>query len=218
VIDIAAIEDNRMVADWLRAWVDDLPGMSLAAVTETVDELLHARIEPLDVVVLDAVLRADPDPALNVRRLINAGHRVLVIDGSSEPNSAAPTLAVGAHGYLTRDHGLTALTVTLGAIASGGTAWSIGPAMAAEPGGFPVRPYLSEREHALLMAYASGMTLDSAARHLGISPGTAKTYLKRIKDKYRQAGVPVYTKLDLAERVRADCAGGTCPRRVPMHH
>ena len=58
----------------------------------------------------------------------------------------------------------------------------------------------------------AGLTLDSAARSLGISPETARTYLKRVKAKYHQAGLPVYTKLDLAEQVRADCTAGTCPR------
>jgi len=60
------------------------------------------------------------------------------------------------------------------------------------------------------MAYVSGLTLDSAARSLGISPETARTYLKRVKAKYHQIGLPVYTKLDLAQQVRADCTAGTC--------
>jgi hypothetical protein len=55
------------------------------------------------------------------------------------------------------------------------------------------------------MAYVSGLTLDAVARSLGISTETARTYLKRVKAKYRQAGLPVYTKLDLAEQVCADC-------------
>jgi len=59
------------------------------------------------------------------------------------------------------------------------------------------------------MAYVSGLTLDSAARSLGISPETARTYLKRVKAKYHQVGRPVYTKLDLAQQVRADCTLGT---------
>jgi hypothetical protein len=56
----------------------------------------------------------------------------------------------------------------------------------------------------VLLAYASGMTLDSAARLLGIRPETAKTYLGRVKAKYLRAGRPTYTKLDLANRVRED--------------
>ena len=53
-------------------------------------------------------------------------------------------------------------------------------------------------------AYAAGMTLEAAARRTGIRPSTAKHYLERIKQKYRSAGRPTYTKLDLAARVRED--------------
>jgi two-component system, NarL family, nitrate/nitrite response regulator NarL len=48
------------------------------------------------------------------------------------------------------------------------------------------------------------MTLDAAARRTGVRPATAKNYLERIKQKYRSAGRPTYTKLDLATRVRED--------------
>jgi tetratricopeptide (TPR) repeat protein len=60
---------------------------------------------------------------------------------------------------------------------------------------------LSAREHALLTAYVSGMTLDAAARHIGIRPTTAKTYLRRVKAKYQAVGRPANTKVELARRV-----------------
>jgi two-component system, NarL family, nitrate/nitrite response regulator NarL len=214
VIDVAAIEDDRMFADCLRAWAAPLPDIRLAVVTRTVEEFLRTAPDRRFVVVLNPALRADPDPAHSVRRLIEAGHRVVVIDGSADLAMVERTLAAGAHGYLTRDHDMAALAAALRAIASGGTAWSVGPSMPAGPGGAPGRPPLSEREHAVLMAYVSGLTLESTARSLGISPETAKTYLKRVKAKYRDAGLPVYTKLDLAERVRADCSSGASPRAV----
>jgi len=211
VIELAAIEDNRLLIDGLRAWAETVPDIHLAVVAATVDELLQDPSGPPDVVLLNPWLRADPDPAANVRRLIDAGHRVLLIDGSADLSMVAPSLAAGAHGYLTRDHDTAALARALRGIAAGGTPWSPGPTRA--PGASGVgRPPLSEREHGILMAYVSGLTLDSAARRLGISPETARTYLKRVKAKYRRCGLPVYTKLDLAQRVRADCAEGTCQR------
>lgn len=209
VIDVAAVEDNRMFADGLRAWAATLPDIRLAMVTSTIEELLRTSAGRRFVVLLNPALRADHDPEQNVRRLVEAGHRVVVIDGSVDLAMVARTLAAGAHGYLTHNHDMAALAATLRAIASGGTAWSLGPTLAAEPAGPPARPPLSEREHAVLMAYVSGLTLESTARSLGISPETAKTYLKRVKAKYRDAGLPVYTKLDLAERVRADCSSGS---------
>jgi two-component system, NarL family, nitrate/nitrite response regulator NarL len=208
VIELAAIEDNRLLIDGLRAWATTQPDMHLAAVTATVDGLLQTPSRRYDVVLLNPVLRADPDPAVNVRRLIGAGQRVLLIDGSADLSMVARSLAAGAHGYLTRDHDTAALARALRTIAAGGTAWSPGPTRA--PGAkTPGRPLLSEREHGVLMAYVSGLTLDSAARRLGISPETARTYLKRVKAKYHQAGLRVYTKLDLAQQVRDDCTSGT---------
>jgi DNA-binding SARP family transcriptional activator/tetratricopeptide (TPR) repeat protein len=60
---------------------------------------------------------------------------------------------------------------------------------------------LSVREHALLTAYVSGMTLEAAARQVGIRPTTAKTYLSRVRAKYQAIGRPAHTKLELARRV-----------------
>jgi hypothetical protein len=48
------------------------------------------------------------------------------------------------------------------------------------------------------------MTLEAAARHIGVKPGTAKTYLDRVKAKYGDVGRPAYTKLQLAQRLRED--------------
>jgi two-component system nitrate/nitrite response regulator NarL len=154
VIEVTAIEDDATLAEGLRAWAAALPGICLAAVTPVVDEMLRLRLGKRDVVLLTLSLRGDPDPVLNVQRLVR------VSDGTVRPS--APV-----HGF----------------------------------------PLLSEREQLVLMAYASGLTLDSVARRLGISRETARTYLKRVKAKYKRAGMPAYTKLDLADRLRASQAG-----------
>jgi two-component system, NarL family, nitrate/nitrite response regulator NarL len=208
MIKLAVIEDNLLLIDGLRAWAATMPDIDIAAVTATVDDLLQNLPGPYDVVLLNPVLRADPDHAANVSRLIDTGYRVLLVDGSADPTMVATSLAAGAHGYLTRDHDTDALARTVRGIAAGGTSWSLGPTRAPGARG-PGRPSLSEREQGILMAYVSGLTLESAARRLGISTETARTYLKRVKAKYRRIGHPVYTKLDLARQVRDDCTTGT---------
>ncbi len=65
-------------------------------------------------------------------------------------------------------------------------------------------PRLSGQERAVLLGYASGLTLAAAARRAGIRPATAKKYLERIKQKYADCGRNAYTKLDLATRARED--------------
>jgi two-component system, NarL family, nitrate/nitrite response regulator NarL len=123
MIKLAAIEDNLLLIDGLRAWAATVPDIDIAAVTATVDDLLRNLPGPYDVVLLNPLLRADPDPAANVRRMIDAGHRVLLVDGSADPIMVATSLAAGAHGYLTRDHDTAALARTVRGIAAGGTSW-----------------------------------------------------------------------------------------------
>ncbi|MEV6307223.1 hypothetical protein AB0M10_01305 [Streptomyces sp. NPDC051840] len=65
-------------------------------------------------------------------------------------------------------------------------------------------PRLAPKELQILLDYVSGMTLKSAARRAGVTPNTAKDYLSRVKTKYRLAGRPAYTKIDLAHRVQED--------------
>jgi two-component system nitrate/nitrite response regulator NarL len=65
-------------------------------------------------------------------------------------------------------------------------------------------PRLSQQEQAILIAYASGLTLQSAASRAGVKVGTAKEYLDRVKLKYRRAGRPANTKIELALRARED--------------
>ena len=211
MIDIAVVEDHRMLADGLHAWARGTGEIRVVASAASVEQFLGGMSTPAHVVLLDPTLRAEPDPVRNVSRLLDAGHRVLVVDSSPVPSSLTPLLAAGAHGYLTRDHGLEALAASVRAIASGSTSRALDPAaeLAAGAGGnLPRRAPLSEQEYRVLMAYTSGVTLESAARRLGIRPATALTYLKRVKAKYRRAGIPVATKLELAEQVHRDCASG----------
>jgi DNA-directed RNA polymerase specialized sigma24 family protein len=69
------------------------------------------------------------------------------------------------------------------------------------------RPRLSPQEQAVLSAYASGSTLQSAARRAGVAYGTARAYLERVKQKYSEAGRPARTKLELADRLGEDRIG-----------
>lgn len=212
MIDVAVVDDDLMLREGLRAWLDEAGDLRLAGTAATVDELLAAPLGGVDVTLLDLVLRDGSDPAINVRRLVEAGHRVLVVSVWPDPMQATVTFAAGAQGYLTKDHDLAALAEAVREVAAGGTAYTAELAFACLRDSRPSRPALSPRERAVLLAYASGLTLTAAARRVGVRPDTAKTYLERVKAKYREAGRPTYTKLDLANRVREDGLPGPVPR------
>jgi DNA-binding NarL/FixJ family response regulator len=204
LIRLAAIDDDRMLLDGLRAWAAGVEDLVLVGTEATVDGFLAGGFGAVDVVLLDLALADGSEPARNVRRLVGSGHRTLVVSVSHDPRRIAATFAAGAHGHVTKDHDLDALAEAVRAVAGGAAVFSPDLADACLRDPRPGAPRLSRREEAVLVAYASGMTLKSAARHLGMRPGTAKTYLDRVKAKYQEAGRAAATKLELADRARAD--------------
>ena len=204
MIELAAVDDDRMLLSGLAAWLADATDLRLVTTTDTVDRLLRHGTDGIDAVLLDLLLADHSDPADNVRRIAAAGPRVLVVSVVAEPDQIMAAYAAGAAGYLTKDRDLDELARTVRDIASGRDPCPPELAFAMAHDKRPGRPRLSAQELRLLLAYVAGMTLDAAARHTGIRPATAKHYLERIKQKYRSAGRPTYTKLDLAARVRED--------------
>ncbi|MEU3907601.1 response regulator transcription factor [Streptomyces goshikiensis] len=230
VITVAVVDDDRMLLDGLRAWLGGVPELRLVATAATVGELLAAAdghlpygagapgytapdiapadIAPPDIVLLDLVLRDGSAPTDNIRRLLRAGSRVLMISTVPDRSRIIEAIRAGADGYLTKDHDLPTLVTAIKDLATGRGAHSPELAFACAHDSSPARPRLSPRERQILLDYASGMTLKSAARRAGITVHTAKDYLDRVKAKYQQAGRPTYTKLDLARRVREDHLDG----------
>lgn len=220
VITVAVVDDDRMLLDGMRAWLGGVPELRLVATVATVGELLatpavelpygpgESGYVPPDVVLLDLVLRDGSAPADNIRRLLRSGSRVLMISTVPDRSRIIESLRAGADGYLTKDNDLPTLVAAVKDVAAGRSAHSAELAFACAHDTSPARPRLSPREREVLLDYASGMTLKSAARRAGITVHTAKDYLDRVKAKYQQAGRPTYTKLDLARRVREDSLDG----------
>ncbi|MEV6329057.1 response regulator transcription factor [Streptomyces sp. NPDC051909] len=222
VIGVAVVDDDRMLLDGMRSWLGGVPGLRVVATAATVGELLAAAPgpdagpgpdaapgpdagPPADIVLLDLLLRDGSTPTDNIRRLVATGTRVLMISTVPDRTRIIESVRAGADGYLTKDNDLPTLVAAVKDIVAGHGSHSPELAFACAHDSSPTRPSLSPRERQILLDYASGMTLKSAARRAGITVYTAKDYLDRVKAKYRQAGRPAYTKIDLARRVREDC-------------
>ncbi len=188
MIDVAVVRDDVGLFEEMRAYAAQAPDV---AIRETsADRLLAATEQRPDVVLVEVTAHAGADPVADVRTLCQAGHRVLALSRSADPYLSAALLGTGACLLLGANQSPAGIVA---AIRASGTRSS------------GARPQLSQREKSVLIAYTSGMTLDAVAQRVGIRPSTAKTYLERVKAKYREAGRAAYTKLELAQRAEEDC-------------
>ena len=205
VIRVAAIDDDRMLLGGLDSWlrpIDDVElGIMVTTVTANLDGIGDA---PPHVVLLDLNLRDHTAPADNVRRVLATGARVLVVSTIPDADGVLATIEAGASGYITKDQDLEVLVQAIRDVSAGRSVVSPELAFVLSRDARPNRPQLSPQERVVLTAYASGATLQAAARRAGVAYGTAREYLERVKRKYTDAGRPTYTKLDLATRVRED--------------
>ncbi|MFS3126770.1 hypothetical protein ACLM5J_00035 [Nocardioides sp. Bht2] len=158
----------------------------------------HPHLLVLDLQV-DRGDAADPEV---VRRLVDAGLRVLVLSAMASPSLVRDVLRAGVGGMVGKrdkeDDIVSAIWAVLGR-----STW-ITPELASVMAGDPDRPALSDQEERALVLYASGLTLDAVAEALGVRKDTAKKYLGRVKAKYAAAGRPVRTKVELNEAARQD--------------
>ena len=204
VIRVAAIDDDRMLLGGLDSWLRPIDDVELGIMVTTVTAYLDGLDAPPHVVLLDLNLRDHTAPADNVRRVLATGARVLVVSTIPDADGVLATIEAGASGYITKDQDLEVLVQAIRDVAAGRSVVSPELAFVLSRDARPNRPQLSPQERVVLTAYASGATLQAAARRAGVAYGTAREYLERVKRKYTDAGRPTYTKLDLATRVRED--------------
>jgi two-component system, NarL family, nitrate/nitrite response regulator NarL len=209
--DIGIVTENVIMSDGIRAWLSQAGGGRLVTAAATVEGFLLVKAARPQVVLLDLCRRGEADPAPDVRRLIARRHRVLALGTIHDPHATATAYAAGAHGYISREQSLADLAVVIRVVAAGRLLSQPGTSLIVGDRPFSTRPVLSKRERAVLVAYISGMTLEAAARHVGVRPDTAKTYLRRVKAKYHAAGRPAYTKVELARRVWEENGGSHAP-------
>ena len=66
------------------------------------------------------------------------------------------------------------------------------------------RPTMPAQETRTLRWYATGMPIKPLARRLGISPQTARQYVRRVRENHTEANRPALAKLDLYDRAVED--------------
>ncbi len=198
---IAIVDDHALVCEGLSLMLRE--ALDADVVLQSDDPAAVLDLDPpADVLLLDLMLgqsQADPEVA---RRIQESGCKVLVVSALAVPDQIRQMIDVGVSGFISKREPAEVLVKAIRYVLAEGT-WT-SPEVAALVMSGPSRPDLSPAQQRVLTLYATGMTLDSVARRMGISAGTASTHLKRARLKYAELGRPARTRVDLYRQAVED--------------
>jgi len=204
-IRLAIVDDHKMIlgalTEWIRNAADDI---DMVCAVASWPELLTHKEFPVDVVLLDLDLKDDLPISLKLSTLKTTGVKTVLMSTYSEPNVVREALAAGALGYLVKSEEASMIVDALRSAYRGESYISAELDLALNAVDVGGAPKLSAQERRVMALYGGGEPVKSVAYELGISEETAKSYLKRIREKYRVAGFDVGTKVALRKRAIQD--------------
>ena len=189
---VAIVDDHGIFAEALRAWIVD--NLSDVTVVYAGPDPAEVPLET-DLVLLDIALGTGRPASEVTAQLVEAGMAVLLVSALGDPGVIRPTIAAGAVGYVPKKVDTGVLTEAVQAALDGVV--YVSPDLAAVMMATVSRPELSQQELTALRLYASGLTLETVARRMHVSPSTAREYLARVRRKYAGVGRDVRTKTEL---------------------
>lgn len=197
------LEDHPLVLDSLRNQISQhLPSAVFIYAGARVEDALAAHAEtPALAAIVDLDLGDDRSPIDVVTALVEVSVPVLVVSAMGDPAVVQQVMFAGADGFVSKRAEINQLGEAIDAVLRGDSYVSpeLAGAMISKPASAVT---LSEQEQKALVLYASGLKLESVARRMNVAPSTVKSYLDRVRDKYREAGIEARTKTSLYKVAR----------------
>ena len=206
-IRLAILDDHEVLLDSLTSWIgSNAPDFEVVLSARTWLELVHSANFPTQLVILDFQLKEPVSIEARVRTCRAAGAKVVVMSGMDGPEARERAIAAGAAAFVSKSSPLReVMDVARGVM---------GVARGAElqkdwrplPVGsiVPDRPKLSVGELEALKLYVAGHSTSQVASLMNVQYETAKTYLRRVREKYARANRPASRKADLIRRAAED--------------
>jgi two-component system invasion response regulator UvrY len=189
-IRVMLVDDHMVVRIGFRMLLDATPDIRVVAEADSA-ESAYQQFEAgsPDVILMDIGLGGGATGVEATRRIIarDPAARVLGLSSHEDPSYVRFMLKAGALGYVSKRSAPEELMQAVRTVAAGGRFLdahvSQRMAMQAFDGGQNPVEVLSEREFAVFIELARGMSVNQVAELLNISPRTAGTHLYNIKQK-----------------------------------
>ena len=206
-VRLAILDDHEVLLDSLGSWIAmNAPDFDLVLSASTWLQLVHSDNFPTDLVFLDFQLKEPVSIEARVRTCRAAGAKVIVLSSLDSDESRERALDAGASIFLSKtlsmrevmDAARTVMGVDKGAPVQ--RDWRPLPVGATNQS----KPRLSAGELEAFKLYVTGYSTTEVASRMNVQYETAKTYLRRVREKYAKANRPASKKAELIRRAAED--------------
>jgi DNA-binding NarL/FixJ family response regulator len=206
-VRLALLDDHEVLLDTISSWIfANAPDFDLVLSASTWLELVHSDNFPTDLVFIDFQLQETISIEARVRTCRAASAKVIVISSLDTREARDRALAAGAAAFLVKTLPMREVMDTARRIMG----IDHGEELQKDWRPLPIgatnqsRPKLSHGEIDALKLYVSGLSTTDVADRMNVQYETAKTYLRRVREKYAKANRPASKKADLIRRAAED--------------
>ncbi len=191
------------MSSWIRSNAPDFD-LTLAAASWL--HLVHSNNFPTELVLIDFQLQEQVSIEARVRTCRAAGAKVIVLSGLDTREARQRALDAGASAFLSKAVPMNEVMDEARAIM--GVQRGSHPPKDWRP--LPIgatvlpRPKLSAGEAEAFKLYASGFSTTDVALRMNVQYETAKTYIRRVREKYARVNRSASKKAELIRRAAED--------------
>ncbi len=206
-VRLAILDDHEVLLDSLSSWIQaNALDFELVLSATTWLQLVHSNNFPTDLVFLDFQLTEPVSIEARVRTCRAAGAKVIVLSSLDGPEARERAKNAGVADFLSKTLSMHEVMDAARAV------MGIDPLHALQrdwrplPSGakLQARPKLSAGETTALSLYSAGLSTIQVAEKMGVQYETAKTYLRRVREKYAKVNRPASKKAELIRRAAED--------------
>jgi DNA-binding NarL/FixJ family response regulator len=208
VVRLAILDDHEVLLDTLSTWIErNAPDFDVVLGAANWLDLVQSPAFPTDLVFIDFQLKEPISIEARVRTCRAAGAKVIVLSSLDTREARERAFAAGAAEFLSKSLPMTAVMAAARRVMGIEAAETDAAARAAAAPAAPLqhlKPKLSPGEEEAFKLYVSGYSTVAVAERMNVQYETAKTYLRRVREKYAKVGRPASKKAELIRRAAED--------------
>jgi DNA-binding NarL/FixJ family response regulator len=207
-VQVAVLDDHGLLVESLSSWfAAHAPDFVVVLKETSWAKCLANPLFPPRIVLMDYQLAENVSIETRILTCKAAGARVVVMSALGHPELVDRVMAAGADAYFDKATSLSVVANKMreilrmpqrDVVIADNVTDDLQHAEELE------KPRLSAGEHQALLLYCQGLSTKDIAAAMNVQFETAKTYLRRVREKYARAGRPASKRAELVRRAAED--------------